>query len=50
MNAITYMCKKDYVNEDKIGMIGLSYGGYYTMHTMAADTRIKAGYSNAVFK
>ena len=49
MNAITYMCEQDFVNKDKIGMVGLSYGGYYTMHTMAADTRIKAGYSNAVF-
>ena len=30
-------------------MTGISYGGYFTIYTMAADTRIKAGYSNAVF-
>jgi len=37
------------VCSDKISMLGLSYGGYFTLHTMAADTRIKAGYTAACF-
>ena len=34
---------------DRIGMMGLSYGGYFTLYTMAADTRIRAGYAGAFF-
>ena len=30
-------------------MTGISYGGYFTLHTMAAEPRIKVGYSNACF-
>lgn len=47
--AISFFSKMDGVDPEKIGMLGLSYGGYFTLHTMAADTRIKAGYSNACF-
>jgi len=49
MNCITYLSALPFVEKEKIGMVGISYGGYFTLHTMAADTRIKAGYSNAVF-
>ena len=49
MNSITYLSTLDFIKADKIGMTGISYGGYFTLHTMAADTRIKTGYSNAVF-
>lgn len=49
MDSITYLSSFDFVEENNIGMTGLSYGGYFTLHTMAADTRIKAGYSNAAF-
>lgn len=49
MNAISYLSVLPYVEKEKIGMMGISYGGYFTLYTMAADTRIKAGYSNAVF-
>jgi len=37
------------IDSERIGMIGLSYGGYYTLYTMAADTRIKAGYAAGAF-
>ena len=37
------------IDADRVAMIGLSYGGYFTLHTMAADTRIKAGYCAGVF-
>ena len=46
---IDYGCTLPAVDPDKIGMIGASYGGYFTLHTMAADTRIKVGCVSAVF-
>lgn len=49
MNFITYVSGFDFIDKDKLAMTGISYGGYFTLHTMAADTRIKAGYSNACF-
>jgi len=49
MNAITYLSELSFVDSDKIGMLGLSYGGYFTLYTMAADKRIKSGFSNACF-
>ena len=47
--SLDYLLTLDCINGDNIGMMGLSYGGYFTLHTMAADTRIKAGYSGAAF-
>ena len=49
MIALDYASTLDEVDEKRIGMIGLSYGGYYTLNTMAAEPRIKAGYSLAAF-
>lgn len=49
MNCITYLSGLSCVDESNIGMVGISYGGYYTLHTMAADPRIKVGFSNACF-
>lgn len=49
MNCIDYGITLKQVNSEKIGMIGLSYGGYFTLHTMAADLRIKAGFSAGCF-
>ena len=49
MNCITYLSALPFIEKEKVGMVGLSYGGYFTLHTMAADTRIGAGYSNAAF-
>ena len=49
MNAVDYLTTLPFIDADKIGMTGCSYGGYFTLHTMAADTRIKAGFSNACF-
>ena len=49
MNAITFLSELPFVEREKLAMTGLSYGGYFTTYTMAADTRIKAGFSNAVF-
>jgi dipeptidyl aminopeptidase/acylaminoacyl peptidase len=44
-SVIDYFENKDFVDRDKIGMLGLSYGGFYTMHTTALETRIKVGFS-----
>lgn len=49
MNAITFLSELDFIDKQHIAMTGISYGGYFTLHTMAADTRIKAGFSNACF-
>ena len=49
MKSLDYMCSMKEIDSEKIAMIGLSYGGYFTLHTMAADTRIKAGYCASVF-
>ncbi len=49
MNSITYLSSLPFIEREKIAMMGISYGGYFTLHTMAADPRIKAGFSNACF-
>ena len=49
MRCIDYASSLDEIDENKIAMIGMSYGGYFTLHTMASDTRIKAGYVGCAF-
>ena len=44
---IDYFEKKDYVKN--FGMVGLSYGGFYTLYTSAVETRIKSAVSCAFF-
>lgn len=47
--CLDYVCGREDIDENRIGMVGLSYGGYFTLHTMALDQRIKAGYSAGAF-
>lgn len=49
MGAIDYLSECDFVNKEKIGITGLSYGGYYSLVTAVLDQRIKAVYSSCVF-
>ena len=49
MKSLDYVSNMKEIDAEKIAMIGLSYGGYFTLHTMAVDTRIKAGYCAGVF-
>ena len=42
---IDYFVENESINEEKIGVCGLSYGGMYALHLAALDTRIKACYS-----
>lgn len=44
---LDYFETMDYVSE--FGMVGLSYGGFYTLFTTALDTRIKSAVSCAFF-
>ena len=49
MKSIDYFSGVDWIDENRVGMIGLSYGGLYTLHTAAADTRIKSALSSCWF-
>jgi dienelactone hydrolase len=44
---IDYFEKQDYVSS--FGMVGLSYGGFYTLYATALDTRIKSAISCSFF-
>ena len=47
IRILDYFEQQEWVT--KIGMVGLSYGGYYTQLTAALDTRIKAAISCSYF-
>lgn len=47
--CIGFFCDEPYVADNKIGMAGLSYGGFYTLYTAALDKRIKAAISCSFF-
>ncbi len=49
VRSIDYLTTRDEVDASKIGMVGLSYGGFYTLATMAVDHRIIAGASSCYF-
>ena len=44
--AIDYLQTLDFVDGEKIGMVGHSYGGHSTIFTAALDERIKAAFAN----
>ncbi|MDF2924856.1 MAG: hypothetical protein K0R57_3770 [Paenibacillaceae bacterium] len=48
--CLDYLCTQlPFVDAARIGMAGLSYGGFYTLFTAAAEPRIKAAYSSCFF-
>lgn len=47
--SIDYINSLDYIDENRTGMMGLSYGGYFSLHTAAADKRIKSIYAAGFF-
>lgn len=47
--SLDVLCQRPEVDRNRIGMVGLSYGGYYTLVTMALEPRIKAGVSSCYF-
>ena len=46
MRLIDYLQTLDFVDADKIGMVGHSYGGHSTIFTTALEPRIKAAFAN----
>jgi dienelactone hydrolase len=46
MRAIDYLQTLDFVDSDRIGMVGHSYGGHSTIFTAALEPRIKAAWAN----
>ncbi len=49
LNSLDYVLENEDIDSEKVSMIGLSYGGYYTLYTTAADTRIKSAYCAGFF-
>ena len=47
MRILDYFEVQDYVST--FGMVGLSYGGFFTLYTAAIDTRIKSAISCSFF-
>ncbi|MFP6620401.1 MAG: dienelactone hydrolase family protein [Pirellulaceae bacterium] len=48
-SAIDELVKRPEVDADRIGMVGLSYGGYYAQVTPAIDKRIKVSVSSCYY-
>lgn len=48
-SCLDYFSMQNYVDTDKLGMVGLSYGGMYTLLMSAIDMRIKAAISCSFF-
>ena len=42
MRALDVLTAEPWVDAGRVGMVGLSYGGFYTLFTAAADTRVKS--------
>jgi dienelactone hydrolase len=49
MKSIDYLSTSAFVDPERIGMVGLSYGGFYTLFTAAIDTRIKAALASSQY-
>ncbi len=47
--VVDYLVTRDEVDPERIGMVGLSYGGFFTLYMAAADTRIRAALSSCFF-
>ncbi|MBQ9387500.1 MAG: hypothetical protein IJU01_02435 [Lachnospiraceae bacterium] len=47
--VIDYFVANEEIDAGRIGMAGLSYGGFYTLYTAASETRIKSVFSSCFF-
>ena len=47
--AIDYLSKETFIDQEKIGITGLSYGGYYSLICAILDERFKSVYSCCAF-
>lgn len=48
-SVIDYLISLEYIDDLRIGFLGMSYGGMYAIYSMAVDKRIKTGYSSSWF-
>lgn len=48
-SVIAYFEAQAYVDAERIGMAGLSYGGFYTLYTAAIEKKIKAALCSSFF-
>lgn len=48
--SVTLLLKRPEIDKKKVAMIGLSYGGFYTLYQMALDKRIRAGVASCSFR
>ena len=49
MRSLDWLCTLPNVDQNRIGMMGSSYGGYFSLYTAAADCRIISVYDAASF-
>ena len=49
IRSIDYFAGREDIDAQRVGMLGLSYGGFYTLFAAALDERIKAAYSSCFF-
>jgi len=49
VRALDYFTSRKDIDSERIGMIGLSYGGFYSLFAAALDTRIKVAVSSCFF-
>lgn len=47
--SIDALCEQSWIDRERIGMVGLSYGGFYTLFTAAADPRIRSALAAGFF-
>lgn len=47
--CLDFLTAREDIANEKVGMIGLSWGGFYTIITAAVETRIKAAVSSCFF-
>lgn len=47
--SIDFLHSLKYIDKERTAMMGLSYGGYFSLYTAAADTRIKSVYAAGFF-
>ena len=49
MGALDYLSEFELVDRERMGITGLSYGGYYSLVMAVLDERLKSVYSSCVF-
>lgn len=48
--SLTALMKRPEVDPKRVAMVGLSYGGFYTLYQMALDKRIRGGVASCSFR